>query len=49
MLRWEIIQQEGIRRELFVKSTLEPARAIINAEHCITTEKLLPLVQASPF
>lgn len=48
-LRLRVIQQEGIRRGVLVKSTLNPARAIIQAEHGITAEKLLPLLQASPF
>ena len=48
-LRFEIMQREGLRRGLVVKSALELARAIINAEHGITTEKLLPLLQNSPF
>jgi hypothetical protein len=30
-------------------SAIRPARAIINAEHGITTELLLPLLQESPF
>jgi len=48
-LRYQIIQHEDIRRGLTTKSTLDPARAVINAEHGITAEKLLPLLQASPF
>ena len=48
-VRFQIMQQEGIRRNILVKSTLDPARAIINAEHGITADKLLPLVQATPF
>lgn len=48
-LRFEIMQHESLRRGLFVRSTLNPARAIVNAEHRITSDLLLPLVSASPF
>lgn len=48
-VRFQIMQHEDLRRGLLVSSTLAPARAIINAEHEITPEKLLPLAQASPF
>lgn len=48
-LRHRVIEQECVRRGLTTRSTLEPARAVINAEHNITAEKLLPLLHASPF
>jgi hypothetical protein len=48
-LRFEIMQHESLRRALVLRSTLYPARGTINAEHGITANKLLPLVEASPF
>jgi hypothetical protein len=48
-IRFQILRSEQIRREIFVKSTLVPARAIINAEHGITLYQLIPIMQASPF
>ena len=48
-MRHQIIRDEGIRRGLIARSTLYPMRAIINAQHGITAEKLLPILLESPF
>ena len=48
-LRHEIVRDEGIRRGHLSQSMIHPMRAIINAEHGITVEKLLPLLLESPF
>ena len=48
-LRVQILQQESLRRAVTTASKIDPMRAIIHAQHGITTDVLLPLIEASPF
>lgn len=48
-LRFQIIQNEDIRRGILYASTISTARIVINAEHNITADKLVRLMSASPF
>ena len=46
---FQIVQNEDIRRGSLYSSTINTARAVINAEHNVTAERLICLVSASPF
>lgn len=48
-LRYQIIQLEDIRRGIAFQGKIDVARALMHAEHGVTAEKLLAIMQASPF
>jgi len=48
-LRLMVNRNESLRRQLVVSGWINPIRRAISSEHCISSEMIMPLMQASPF